>query len=372
MGLLSWVVTAGLLRAVVLQPEQCGDVTFEETQAAATLAVNWLQNNQNPNGSWLYRYDRAEQEDLGGYNNVRHVGAIEALEKAASAGIDGASETSLGGIRWAERRLVDVENGIAFADSSTRASAGGAALLVAGLAERRDRTGDPEFDELMIELGNFMVGTVQPNGSVLGQYDLVADEVVPQSWSKFYTGEVFWALARLHMLFPAEGFDEPTLRIAAYLPQRDDVEDWWPTIPDHWSAYGFATMANWPDPPDLNDAQVGWISEQIELQSLQIRYESQRTDSWWTYVTRGRPTLGAGLGTLGEALNQWWIVAGTDDRLAEFRPTIAERGRCVAGVLVERQADDGAWYQFDVTQIDDQQHTLSALIFSQPLIAAGE
>lgn len=368
-GVLAWALTAVGLRAVVLQPEQCGDPAAADTRAAASAAVGWFSENQDSSGRWLYRYDRSTDTDLGGYHVVRHVGAVEALEKAASAGIDGAAEAADRGTAWALRRTVDVANGRALPDRPGVASSGGAALWVAGLLERRDRTGDTVHDDLLADLGLFLASMVTPEGAVIARYDLDADEPEFDSRSKFYTGETLWALARLHEVFPGQGWDEPALRIARYLPDRDDVEAVWPPLPDHWAAYGFATMARWPEPPSLTAAQIEWIERQFAIQSVQIRYESQRTESTWTHLTRGRPTLGAGLGTLGEALNQWWLVARTDSRLADAAPTLAERGSCVAGVLVNRQADDGAWYQFDVTQIDDQQHTLSALIFVEPLLA---
>ena len=93
------------------------------------------------------------------------------------------------------------------------------------------------------------------------------------------------------------------------------------------------------------------------------------------------------MGTLGEGLGNLWFVAADADRDA-----IAERALCVAGMLVDRQADGpgsddpgsdgpgsddssvddaelGAWFQFGVTQMDDQQHALSALLLALPILA---
>ena len=63
---------------------------------------------------------------------------------------------------------------------------------------------------------------------------------------------------------------------------------------------------------------------------------------------------------------------------------LAQRASCVAGMLVERQLDPaeatgmpapdravGAWYQFGVTQMDDQQHALSALLLVGDLLAGA-
>ena len=69
-------------------------------------------------------------------------------------------------------------------------------------------------------------------------------------------------------------------------------------------------MTTWPG-WELPDEYVPYVRRQAGLQSLQIRYESQRTNSLFSYRTRGRQTLGAGLGTIGEALSNWEIVAAS-------------------------------------------------------------
>jgi hypothetical protein len=61
--------------------------------------------------------------------------------------------------------------------------------------------------------------------------------------------------------------------------------------------------------------------------------------------------------------------------LEDSQAVVAERVNCVGAMLVERQVrgDEaaafgdpdrtaGAWFQFGVTQMDDQQHALSALL----------
>ena len=119
-----------------------------------------------------------------------------------------------------------------------------------------------------------------------------------------------------------------------------------------------------------------YIRRQAGIQSLQIRYESQRVDGWYSHVTRGRPTLGAGMGVMGEALAQWAGLAEAAPELADLRRPLDERAHCAAGVIAARQVDVddlddaaaarrttlGAWFQFGVTQVDDQQHSLSALL----------
>lgn len=394
-GVLAWVVVLGGLRLLVVQPERCADPDPASVRAAAELAVGWLARNQAADGTYLYRFDVDAGTDLGGYNVVRHAGVIMSLEQAATAGIDGAAEAADRGTAWAIAQAVPFpgdasgagssEDGLALTDDTrVVVPVGASALWLSGLVERRLRTGDPVHDELMRSLARFLTAQVDAEGAVAESWDPATGES-SEKRSPFFTGETMWALARLHRLFPGEGWDEPAQRIATYTATvRDEVEGYEPGLPDHWAAYGFAEVVAWPerDPASpLRPEEVAYARRQMGFQSMQVRYESQRTDGWFTHLTRGRPTLGAGAGTIGEALGSWWLVAQAEPALAEVRDDVGERAVCMAGVLVDRQVDAdealaypdperaaGAWLQFGVTQMDDQQHALSALLLAGPIL----
>jgi hypothetical protein len=378
-GVLSWVLVLVGLRAFVVQAEHCGDPTVEELEAAADAAVGWFVRNQRDDGSWLYRYDRDSDSDVGGYNITRHAGVTMSLEQAAGAGLtesEPAAASAERGIEWALDRMYAGPGWSAFAGEGDGSfGSGSSALLTAALVLRRERTGDERYDEALSELGAFLVAMTNERGQVYGRYDPEAGTAVPDSWSKYFTGETFWALTLLHRAFPEVGYGAVAERIAHYIAtERRDVEGFQPDVPDHWAAYGFAVMTTWPG-WELPDEYLSYVRRQAGLQSLQIRYESQRTNSLFSHRTRGRQTLGAGLGTIGEALSNWQAVAAATPALGDVREPLVERARCVGGVLTARQtgaddvgADDaesavlGAWFQFDVTQMDDQQHALSALL----------
>lgn len=379
-GVAVWMLSLVGLRAVVVQPELCGDASYEQRQIAAQRAVDWLTANQRPDGTWLYRYDRAAGVDVGGYNIVRHAGVTMSLEQAATAGLAGAAEAADRGLGWILENLYEGPGFRAVAQEGASIRVGASGLLVAALVERRSRTGTTDHDELLGELGAFLQLVVNERGQVLGEWDPETRRPVPESWNQFFTGEVMWALALLHREFPGAGYDAQALRIADYLAtERDDVEGWWPDVPDHWAAYAFATMTEWPDGAPLTEEHIAYIRKQMGFQSMQIRWESQRTGGWWSHHTRGRHALGAGVGTIGEALDHWLIVASRVPQLGEHAEALGERAACAAGVLVNRQTmsdavvEDGAWFQFDVTQMDDQQHALSALLYAgDRFVAAGD
>ena len=389
-ALVSWVVLAALVRVVVALPEHCPVVTHDSLMGAAVEAVGWLDRNQLGDGQWVYRYDAAEDRILPGYNTVRHAGVVMSLYQAAAFGIDGSLEVADAGTDYALDNLVRHDDWAAFEPSSNRVTTGAAALLVAGLAERRLLTEDGSYDEVMRELSRFLLVHVEPSGAVIEAWDRRAEEPMYGRYSPFFTGEVYWALALMHLVFPEEGWDEPALRIGRYIAtERDDSEDRWPELPDHWAAYGMWVVTMWPDRPDpdrpLPDHQVDYVERQAGLGSIQARWESQRVDSWPRYLLRGRRTLGAGLGTVSEHLTGLWQVAVADERLDHLADPIAERALCVAGMVIDRQvtaaeAEEldrpglarGAWFQFDITQMDDQQHALSALLLTLPILDSQE
>ena len=381
----SWVAVFGGIRAFVAQPEDCSDPGGPAIRTAVDEAVGWFTRNQNADGTWLYRYDKDADVDVGGYNIVRHAGVTMSLFQAATVGSPDALGTADRGLVWALDRLVPAGDGVALSDGG-QIKVGATGLLVAGMVERLELTGDPVHDDELIALGRFLQSTVEDSGAVLAYWDTEADAPVPNQYSHYFTGEVGWALARLHRAFPDAGFGPDALAVARYLTVRDEVEGRYPPTPDHWAAYTYDEVARWsPDGADLGDAELDQVLRLAGLFGAQVRYESQRGEGWWTYVTRGRRTLGAGLGTLGEGLTGLWRVASTttgqtNDALADERDDIAERALCVASLLVDRQVDAseaqeeldpdrarGAWFQFGVTQMDDQQHAMSALLRALPI-----
>lgn len=371
----TWVVAAAVAVAAA-HPEGCRTPSTAETRAAAESAVGWLARNQQSDGAFLYRYDREEARDLGQYNIVRHAGVLLSLAQAEDAGIDGAGDAFASGLRWADERIVPVDGGAALVDGPT-ADTGATALLVAALAEWRVATGDRGNDDLMRDLGTFLADRVTEQGAVVALVDLDDGDGTPltDSRSPFTTGEAAWALARLHTAFPDEGWDVPARQVLGFVAaDRDDEERRFPPVSDHWAAYALAEVGvDWGE--SLTPAEQDLARRQAALFGLQTRYESQRRRAGPVRWTRGPIALGAGVGTLGEGLGELRRLATTDDEAAGMVDDVIERHHCVAGILVDRQVSaaeaashpeperlEGAWFRLGLTQMDDQQHALSALL----------
>ena len=272
--------------------------------------------------------------------------------------------------------LVPAGDGMAFVENDRSARLGASALMAAALAQRRDATGDDTYDDELRALGRFLVGQITTGGQMLNTFDLQAAAPVAGETSRYSTGEAAWALAQLHNLLPDEGWDAHVRTVLDYLATaRDEVEGLaFPPWADQWAAY---TLSEMP-PDDLDEHHVTYARTLAQRFGMLVRAESQK-GGWPTPFidTRAR---GAGLGVWVEGVGALALVADRDERLADVRSALDARVACGAGLLAERQPDrraaaawaspdlvEGAWFRYDVTRMDDQQHALSGL-----LVAAGE
>jgi hypothetical protein len=108
---------------------------------------------------------------------------------------------------------------------------------------------------------------------------------------------------------------------------------------------------------------------------LMARFESTRTGDGVNRLVRGGQALGAGVGAMGEGIGALRRLADREPGLEDLADDLADRAGCTVGLLVDRQVrlaapddpapDDletGAWFREEVTQVDDQQHAISALV----------
>jgi small neutral amino acid transporter SnatA (MarC family) len=367
-------------------PEHCPSVTVPELRHAAQASVDWFVRNQKFGGDWLYEYDKDTDTTAAEYNPVRHAGVTMGLYQAAAAGLPGALRSADRGTEWALERLLERDDWAALA-AQPEVDTGATALLVAGLTIRREATGDPRYDAVMRRLGRFLLAQTQPSGAVLASYDAVRGAPVAGRYSKYFTGEAYWALARLQAAFPGEGWGEAADRIGTYLAtSRDEEEGHWPPIPDHWAAYGMAETAELREPrqPPLTGDEVAYARRQAELFGAQARWLAQRYGPWGGVVRPGYEPRGGWYGVIGEALTGWWLTAGEEPRLAAQREAIGERATCVAGLAVSAQSGagdatgaarpervEGAWFLDGETRMDDQQHALAGLLRTIPIARAS-
>ncbi|MCE7928542.1 MAG: hypothetical protein DYG91_08630 [Chloroflexi bacterium CFX7] len=378
-----WGIGAVVLRATLIPPQVCPTVTAEAALASADEAALWIERAQRPDGTYLYEYQAPDDIDLGGYNIVRHAGVTMSLyQRAAETGDLRDLPAADRGLAWMTASLYRRDGWAAFqGPAGGDLQLGASALMLAALEQRRIATSDTSHDDLMRELGRFLIVMQQPGGAFLASWRLATAQPDPALRSKYATGEAFWALTLLHRFFPGEGWDRPARAVARYLSlYRDEAEGFdFPPWADQWAAYGLAEMASWP----LDEDNVAYARRLAERFGFLVRVESQRRQDWWSNLVHGRQARAAGLGTWGEALDSLHHLASVDPRLAPLREKLAERAACAAGLLAGRQVTEaraadygspesvrGAWFTGGITRMDDQQHALSALVRAAPILAA--
>ena len=366
-----WILGFGVLRLSLLAPEECPPISERAAVAAATAAGDWLAAGQEGAGRYLYEYDRSSGQAAEGYNIVRHAGVTMSLYQLASAGVDDALVAADVGLEHMLDRLRRAGDGLALAErGASIAPVGASALMAAALLDRRQATGDDGHDEELLALGRFLAGQVDASGRVASGYDLTAQEPLTEP-SIYATGEAAWALARLHTAFPSEeGWGAAARAVAEYLAtERDDAEGVAPQPwPDQWAAYLLAELA----PTGLSVEQAAYARRLAERFGVLVRTESQK-DGWPTPFVDAH-ARGAGLGVWLEGVGSLARVAELDPRVSDLGPALEDRLACGAGLLAARQVEGGpdeeagAWFRYDTTRMDDQQHSLSALLAAAGLI----
>jgi hypothetical protein len=351
-----WVGLAVVLRVAVVPAETCPPADAAAVERAAAAGGDWLARGQHADGRFTYGYSREDGEVSPDYNDTRHAGVLGALYAL------GRVEAADAGLGYVRGHLITHDDWAAFAPPGQSVDVGANALVVVALMERREATGEPRYDRLARRIGRFLVAQQERDGAVLQYWQRYLERRLPGVYGMFATGEAMYAMALLHREFPAEGWDRPAHRTAEYIATRRDEVEGGLRQPDHWAAYGLATLA----PSGLSATEVSYARWLAGYFGYLIRYESQHEGGALNQLSES----GASLGTDGEAAAALWRLAGTEPRLGDLRARLGERVGCSAGILVDRQASPrdpdrlarGAWFDDDYTQMDDQQHAIAALL----------
>lgn len=380
--LLAWAVGLSVFRFGLVAPQTCPEIDVSDLDAAVAATAGWAEVNLRQDGRFLYRYDRTSGEVLDGYNVTRHAAMTNALYQVAAEGDPRWLEAADDSLQYMLDNLVDTspqshapgEESSAFAVGGANPRIGASALLLTALAHRRDATGDASHDDLMRRLARFLVGQIEPNGAIAVEWDPTSREPVVGEYGIFATGEASWALAMIDDIFVGEGWADHAIDIVEYvIHERRSHEALLLRAPDHWIAYTVAELGDrWVPEPD----EVEYLERLAGDFAIMIRVESQRSGQGIQRLIRFDQALGAGVGALGEGL------AGLQrtPALAHMSDDLGEHLVCTAATLVNRQVgpDDvvtdagrevGAWFTDDVTQVDDQQHTLSTLLFARRVLS---
>src|SRR5690606_30755636 len=119
---------------------------------------------------------RGRDESSDDYNLVRHAGVTMSLYQLVRGGEVRYLDAADRGLAWMLDRLEPTGGGgTAFTDVG-RAKLGASSLLVVSLAHRRLATSDTQYDQLMQDLGTFLVEQQRADGSMLNFHDIETGE----------------------------------------------------------------------------------------------------------------------------------------------------------------------------------------------------
>jgi hypothetical protein len=378
-----WVVGAAVLRVAVVPAEVCPSVTSAEARAAIDEAVGWFERGIDESGRYTYGYDRGAGELSLSYNDARHAGVTMSLYQVAIEHDPGVLFLADRGLRFMMERTVRAGDGAGWrVYSSGDLPLGANSLFLAALALRREATGDESYDEVMRGVGRFLLGQQLEDGNMLAYWSPATGAPLPGVTGKFATGEAAWALTLLDRAFPGEGWAEAALPTIDYLNERRDREEGRVSrLPDHWAAYALSEL----DEVHRSDERMSYARQLAGYFGIRLRFESQRRGEGLNLAVRWFPGPPAGVGTAGEGIGALRRLALDDSRIADLLPNIEARLTCTAGFMVERQATAaeaasypdpglvrGAWFYRGYTQMDDQQHVISALLAALPVLDAAE
>ena len=166
----------------------------------------------------------------------------------------------------------------------------------------------------------------------------------PGVYSAYFTGETYWAFARLHRLEPDAGWGELADRVGDYMATtRDDAEDHWPPIPDHWAAYGLGGDGGVRGAPGRRaaDRRRGGVRRGAGGVLRRSGAVGRPSASDPGAHSPARRTFRAAAATASWARRSPACGgrAGVDARLADIRAPLAERATCIASLAVEQQVD---------------------------------
>ena len=377
-----WLAGAALLRVAVVPAEICPPVTAVQVEQAILEAADWMALGIGADGRYVYGYDLASDTEALGYNPARHAGVTMSLYQV----YEGTGETAYLeaadiGVGYMLDRLEVGDGWLAWGEGSSRPT-GANGLFLAAMSLRRRATGDPHHDDVMRGVGAFLVGQQEPSGAISSSLDLATGEPVTGNYGPFATGEAAWALVLLGQVLPGEGWTEAAFSTIDYIAtDRDRAEGYIARLPDHWAAYALGDL-----PPEHLDAvRLGLAERLAGYFGMRLRFEASRTGEGINLWVRWYPGPPAGVGTAGEGIGAIYPLTLTEPSLEGLRTNIEERLVCTAAFMVERQVTTtdaavlpsphlagGAWFYRGYTQMDGQQHVVSALLAALPIIEARE
>ncbi|MEM9192290.1 MAG: hypothetical protein AAGF12_24160 [Myxococcota bacterium] len=201
-------------------PDPTVELTEEALREAAVEGVEMLLRHQKPDGTYTYLYDgRTGQGRNAGYNLPRHSGTTYFVAQVHHLhGMPEARQAAIRALQWINTHRMGRCGG---ADrwcvhEANRADMGASALTALAAAEVLASGDDPFVRQLLEGLTEFIRAQQRPDGELMHEYDLTAQEPIDVQ-RLFYSGEASFALLRAHRFAEDERNLEAAKRVMAHL-----------------------------------------------------------------------------------------------------------------------------------------------------------
>lgn len=212
---------------------------LEVAQAGAVCLGNLIQDD----GSFKYRYDSHSVSPLGGYNVLRHAGAVWAMLDVYR---DMSDKPILEGGKKATHYLLDTYlrffrnyNNTCICEENT-IKLGGNALSTLALLSLFEVTEDYFLLAVAEQLAHFMVNQRRENGDLIHKRFFRSGKI-SSFQSMYYTGEALLALLALYKRTrKAQWFDE-----VQEIEKKLATEDYGVEEQSHWMLYSLELLSNY-------------------------------------------------------------------------------------------------------------------------------
>lgn len=185
----------------VMTPLQ-SHATEQERHERAVLGATYLAASVGTDGKFVYRYDPKLDEELGGYNILRHAGSIysmlEVYEVTEDEELLDAIERALTYLAAAAKECPDTPNAMCIVeDDVTKLGGNGLALLA--FAKYELVVGNDHYHTLAEELAAWILATQEKGEFTKHKMQAASGEVEPFT-SLYYPGEAMYGLMTLYAI----------------------------------------------------------------------------------------------------------------------------------------------------------------------------
>lgn len=197
--------------------------------------VNYLRNQQHPDGSFNYGFYPIPNKLIPGYNILRHTSTLWSL--ICSAEVERNPEiykTMQSAIRYMMSQITHYDDGVAYlverGANEIKLGANGVAIIT--LTQYMKTYDTDEYVHLCEELGRGILRMMKPDGTFIHVLHADTRELKEESRTVYYDGEATFALCRLHSVTGSSLWLEAARRSVDHFIAAN-----YTVFRDHWVAY---------------------------------------------------------------------------------------------------------------------------------------